>query len=112
MPCTTITTSKNPFSTPSPSIAATHKSLEKRITALSIEISTDRANRREMLPLDYTTWKREDPWSADLERFQIELEKLWIKVQDVTLEHIMVWVDAVEKRYADRIGRWRANGMV
>ncbi|EUC45608.1 hypothetical protein COCMIDRAFT_95169 [Bipolaris oryzae ATCC 44560] len=111
MPCTTIIITTTQTLT-SPSTAANHKSLEKRITALSIKIATDRANRREMLPLDHTTWKREDPWSADLERFQIELEELWIEVRGQTLEFKTVWVDAVEKMYADEIGIWRASGMV
>ncbi|XP_014552373.1 hypothetical protein COCVIDRAFT_110498 [Bipolaris victoriae FI3] len=91
--------------------AAILKSLEKRITALSMKIATDRANLRERLPLNYTTWKRENRWTADLERYQIELERLWIKIQDATLDYKMVWVDEVEKRYADRIGNWRTNGM-
>lgn len=70
--------------------AAILKFLEKRITALSIKIATDRANLRERLPLSYTTWKRENRWTADLERYQIELEKLWIKIQDATLDYKMV----------------------
>ncbi|EMD90555.1 hypothetical protein COCC4DRAFT_126687 [Bipolaris maydis ATCC 48331] len=86
---------------PSPSTAETLKSLQKRITALCIRIATARANYREKLPLNHTTWTREDAVSTDLNQLQIDLEDEWINIQGESLELKMVWVDFVEAVYAD-----------
>jgi recombinational DNA repair ATPase RecF len=102
-----------------PSITTTNKpacplfkSLDQRVTALSIKIATDRANAREKLPRIFATWAKENEYTFELDQIQITIEQEWIAMRCDNLEDKTEFVEGWERYYDKLIAEWRADGRI
>lgn len=94
----------------SPSTLAQLQSLERRISALSIKVATDRADAREKLPLVAGRWTRDSVYTQQLDMFQISMEETWIGLRGASLKKKEVYVGMMEEGYEKMITTLKAEG--
>ncbi|USP78163.1 hypothetical protein yc1106_05437 [Curvularia clavata] len=105
------TTTANSKSDPAfPSTSAQLQSLERRMSALSIRVATDRADAREKLTLVPRIWTRDSVYTEQLEQFQISIEQTWIGLRGASMKKKESYVETMEGVYEKMITTFKAEG--